>query len=132
MMGFRKLRRNEDGSAAIEMAVAVPVLITMIYGLFRFGLLYEANAGMSHALGEGARYATLYPTPADATIKTRMETALFGKGYGNFVVSDPDSSVAGAKTLTITYTTPLNFLFFSVPNVTLTRTKKVYTPAAAA
>jgi Flp pilus assembly protein TadG len=131
MMGFRKIRRNEDGSAAIEMAIAVPVLITMIYGLFRFGLLYEANAGMSHALGEGARYATLYPTPADATIKTRMENALFGKGYGNFVVSDPASD-ATSKTLTITYTTPLNFLFFSVPNVTLTRTKKVYTPAAGA
>ena len=131
MMGFRKIRRNEDGSAAIEMAIAVPVLITMIYGLFRFGLLYEANAGMSHALGEGARYATLYPTPADATIKTRMENALFGAGYGNFVVSDPASD-ATSKTLTITYTTPLNFLFFSVPNVTLTRTKKVYTPAASA
>ena len=128
---IRKLRRNQDGSAAIEMAIAVPALITLIYGLFRFGLLYEANAGMSHALGEGARYATLYPTPTDAEIKTRMETSLFGKGYGNFTVSDP-TPAADSRTLTITYTTPMSFLFFSIPNITLTRTKKVYTPAASA
>ena len=131
MIGIRKLRRNQDGSAAIEMAIAVPVLIVMIYGLFRFGMLYMANAGMSHALGEGARYATLFPTPTDAQIKTRMQSSLFGKGYGNFTVSDP-TVAADSKTLTISYTTPMNFLLFSTPNVTLTRTKKVYTPAAGA
>lgn len=131
MIRIRKLRRNEDGSAAIETAIALPFLIAMIYGLFRFGLVYEANAGMSHALGEGARYATLYPTPTDAQIKTRMQNSLFGNGYGSFTVSDP-ASAADSKTLTITFSTPMHFLFFSTPPITLSRTKKVYTPAAAA
>ena len=53
------LKRDERGVAATEMALALPVLITMIYGIFQVGLLYQANAGMQHALGEGARYATL-------------------------------------------------------------------------
>ena len=53
------LRRDERGVAATEMALALPVLITMIYGIFQVGLLYQANAGMQHALGEGARLATL-------------------------------------------------------------------------
>ena len=131
MIKLKKLRRNDDGSAAIEMAIAVPALIVLIYGLFRFGLVYEANAGMSHALGEGARYATIFPTPTDAQIKTRMQDSLFGKGYGSFTVADPAND-ATSKTLTITYTTPMHFLLFSTPNVSLTRTKRVYTPAAAA
>lgn len=129
MIRLKKLPRNEDGSAAIEMAVAVPVLIVMIYGLFRFGLMYEANAGMSHALGEGARLATLYPTPSDTEIKSRMTTSLFGQGYGAFTVSDP-TTAADSKTLTISYSTPMHFLLFSTPPITLTRTKKVYMPAA--
>ena len=33
--------------------------------MFQFGVILQANAGMQHALGEGARYATLYPKPAD-------------------------------------------------------------------
>ena len=35
-----------------------------------------------------------------------------------------------SKTLTITYTRTMNFLFFTGPAVTLTRSKLVYTPSA--
>ena len=119
------LRRDQRGAAAIEFAIAVPVLVLMIYGIFRLGLLFQANAGMQHALGEGARYATIYPTPSDSQIQARMNAKLFGSGYGSFTVSPPASST-GYKTLTVTYTTPMDFLFVPGPTVTLTRSKKVY------
>ena len=54
------LRSNERGAAAVEFALSVPVLVSMIWGIFQLALLFEANAGIQHALGEGARYATLY------------------------------------------------------------------------
>ncbi|MBA3730486.1 MAG: pilus assembly protein, partial [Sphingomonas sp.] len=72
MSRLTTLRRNERGAAAIEFAIAVPILILMIYGIFRLGLLFQANAGMQHALGEGARYATIYPTPTNTQIQTKM------------------------------------------------------------
>lgn len=125
MSRFKILRRDERGAAAIEFAIAVPVLILMIYGIFRIGLLFQANAGMQHALGEGARYATIYPTPTDAQIQTRMTSRLFGKGYGTFTVAAPVSS-AGYKTLTVNYTTPMDFLFVPGPTVTVSRSKRVY------
>jgi len=128
MMNFRILKRNERGAAAIEFAIAVPVLVLMIYGIFRIGLLYQANAGMQHALGEGARLATLYPTPTDTQITNRMNARLFGQGYGTFTVATPVTSTT-SKTLTITYTTPMDFLFVPGPTVTLTRSKVVYMPA---
>ena len=125
------LRRNDQGAAAMEFALAVPVLIMMIYGIFRIGLLYEANAGMQHALGEGARYATLYPTPTDTQIKTRITSKLFGKGYGAFTVVDPVSNVTnGYKTLTVNYSTPMDFLIVPGPSVTVSRSKRVYMPSA--
>ena len=54
------LGRDECGAAAVEFALCVPILVSMIYGIFEFSQLYWANAGMQHALGEGARLATLY------------------------------------------------------------------------
>ena len=85
------LRRNERGAAAIEMAIALPVLLVMIYGIFQVGLVFQANAGMQHALGEGARYATLcVPTangcnsPADSAVVTKMQSKLFGTNIGTF------------------------------------------------
>ena len=37
-----------------------PMLLLFVYGIFQFGVILQANAGMQHALGEGARLATLY------------------------------------------------------------------------
>ena len=134
------LKRDERGVAATEMALALPVLITMIYGIFQVGLLYQANAGMQHALGEGARYATIcIPTttvvsgksttvcraPTDAAIKTRMSSKLFGRGDGAFTVNDPVPAT-GYRDLSISYSKRMNFIFFPGPTITLNRAKRAY------
>jgi Flp pilus assembly protein TadG len=133
MTMFKVLRRNEDGAAALEFAIALPVLMMMIIGIFQVGLLFEANAGMQHALGEGARLATLCvpsgstcTAPSDTTVKTRISARLFGKNDGTFTVADPAAG-AGFKTLSVSYTRTMHFLFITGPTVTLTRSKKVYT-----
>jgi hypothetical protein len=97
--------------------------------------LYEANAGIQHALGEGARLATLYDTtttdhvPTDAAIVARMNARLFGPLGGTFTIDDPVTAPAPNhfKTLTIHYQRPMNFLLFMGPTVNLTRSKVVYT-----
>ena len=137
MSALKLLRRNEEGAAAIEMAIALPVLLVMIYGIFQIGLVFQANAGMQHALGEGARYATLcVPTstgcnvPSDSAVVTRMSSKLFGMNIGSFgtpTVTTPSSATCtNCKLLTTTYTVTPNYLFFSGSPVTLTRTKRVY------
>jgi Flp pilus assembly protein TadG len=138
MMLLKRLRRDEHGAAVIEFAISVPVLVTLIYGIFELSQLYEANAGMQHALGEGARVATLcIPNAAnlttgcsnssDTTILNRASSKLFRPWGGSFTVSIP-SAAAGYKTIQIQYTRTMNFLFFTGPTITLTRTKQVYVP----
>jgi len=58
-----------------------------------------------------------------------MNAKLFGPIDGTFNVQDPVNGT-NSKTLTITYTRTMNFLFFTGPAVTLTRSKLVYTPSA--
>ena len=136
MMKHRTLRRDERGAAVAELALSLPVIVTMIYGIFEVSQLYEANASMQHALGEGARLATLYDAtttdhiPTDDAIKTKMQAKLFGTPGGVFNVQDPAGPPTAAdhyKTLTITYTRTMNFLFFAGPTVVLTRSKRAYT-----
>jgi Flp pilus assembly protein TadG len=145
MIGKLRELRDDRGAAAIEMAIALPVLVMMIYGIVQMSFLYYANAGMQHALGEGARFATLYSTertistttggvtttrkvyyPAEADVKTRMTTELFGPNDGTFTVSDPTYNSAGYYYLHIRYVRPMDFLFFQGPTVTLNRDKRVY------
>ena len=127
------LKRDERGAAATEMALALPVLITMIYGIFQVGLLYQANAGMQHALGEGARLATIcIPSgnncnpPSDTAIKNRISAKLFGQSDGTFTVANPVVG-AGYRDLSVSYTRSMNFIFFRGPTITLNRSKRAYT-----
>jgi Flp pilus assembly protein TadG len=131
-----QLHRDERGAGAVEFALSVPILISLIYGIFEFSQLYEANAGMQHALGEGARFATLcIPTATGCNpesnddIKAKMNAKLFGPVGGTFNVQDVVDGT-NSKTLTVTYTRTMNFLFFTGPAITLTRSKLVYTPSA--
>ena len=137
MSVLKPLRVNERGAAVIEFAIALPVLLVMIYGIFQVGLLFQANAGMQHALGEGARLATLCTpsgttcnTASDSQIVTRMSDKVFGMNIGSFgtpTVTTPASTACiSCKDLSVSYTVTPNFLFFNGPPITLTRSKRVY------
>jgi Flp pilus assembly protein TadG len=127
MIGRKYLRFNERGAAAIELALSFPILILMIYGIFTLGQLFEASAGMQHALGEAARYATLYPTPTDTQIAAKVTAKKFGTSRGTLSTPAITTDAAGGyKTISLTYSQPTDFLFFDGPTVTLTRSKRVY------
>lgn len=130
MTRSRIIRRDESGAAAIEMAFALPILLLFVYGIFQFGVILMANAGMQHALGEGARFATIYPKPADTAIAARMSDSVFGMNVGTFgtpTVTTPESgSCTNCLDLEVTYTVTPHFLFFNAPPITLTRAKRVY------
>lgn len=135
MSRIARLLGNSRGATVIEFAIALPVLVLFIYGIFMIGLVFQANAGMQHALGQGARFATLClnPTPtggcavpSDNAIVQRINASDFGVGMGTFTVNTPVQGV-GYKDLSVTYTMPMDFIFFSFPDLTVTRTKRVYT-----
>ena len=130
MILFRKLKRDDRGAAVIEFALTVPILVLLIWGIFQVGVAFQASAGMQHALGEGARYATIHPVPTNDQIKTKISSKVFGTKIGTFstpVVSTPNPSVCtNCRLLSVTFTMTPNFLFFNGPPVTLTRSKRVY------
>jgi len=125
----QRLRRDENGAAVVEFAFALPILIMFIWGIAQLGMVMAADAGIQNALGEGARMATLFPAPANADVKAKMQNTLFGNFLGSYVIADPvtTSNATGSYTdLTITYTVTPNFLFFNGPVITMPRTKRVY------
>jgi Flp pilus assembly protein TadG len=137
----KTIRRDEQGAAAIELAISFPVLITMIYGIFTFGQVLEATAGMQHALGEGARYGNLClgitnthcNLPTATAIKAKVNAKLFGTQSGTFDTPTVDTTTAssGYVTVTTAYHQTMNFLLFTGPTVNITRSKRVYLAESA-
>jgi Flp pilus assembly protein TadG len=149
MSALRRITRNQDGAAVIEMAFALPTMIVMIWAFVQLAQVYRAMAGIQQALGEGARYATLCLTPtatgctipnpgtgtspATGTIKRRIYDTVYGIGPGTFTVPDFTLQTASAAAgggryydLVVNYTQPTDLLIFPGPTITVSRSKRVW------
>jgi len=134
MMRVRKLFNDVRGSAAVEFAVAVPVLIVMIWGIFQVAMVLQAQAGIQQALGEGARLATIFDTttnarPTNTQISNKIVNAKFGMRNGTWhtpTIDTTNEAGSGYIVINVQYDVPTNFLVFSGPTITLSESKRVY------
>ena len=121
--------RDRRGAAIIEMAFALPALIVMIWAIVQLGLVFRAMSGIQHALGEGARFATIYPQPDNDAIEAKITDAVYGIGPGTFQIKDPVAGAADGSAyldLEVTSTQATDLLILPGPTITVSRSKRVW------
>jgi len=64
--GTKDRRRGERGSAMLEAAVTLPILLLVAAGIFEFGRAYQTWQVLTNAAREGARVSVLPNSPASA------------------------------------------------------------------
>jgi hypothetical protein len=116
-------RHLDRGAAAVEMALVLPLLISMLLGIIDFGRLFNAEIQLSQAAREGARIAALGATAGDPI--ARALAAAPNPGFssavptGTAIICTPASAAGDNGSVTLRYA----FEFFlPVPNRTLTQT----------
>ena len=133
-MKIRKIVRDDRGAAVIEMAFALPILVMLLWMIVQFGLVFRAMSGIQHALGEGARRATLWPVPSVDDVKATMEEAVYGIGPGEFDIVEPVPGTADGSDyldLEVTYEQPTDLLIMPGPTITVSRSKRVWVAETA-
>jgi len=129
MKMLKKLRRSDDGAAVVELAFGLPIFIALLWMIIQLGLVFRAMSGIQHALGQGARAATLWPVPDDDAIGDAMEAAVYGVGPGDFDITPPERGTADGSDyvdLQVTYTQDTDLLVFPGPTISVTRSKRVW------
>jgi Flp pilus assembly protein TadG len=71
-----KRRGDERGAAAVEFALVVPILLTLVFGIVDFGLMIRANTVLANAAREGARNGSI--SHSEAVIRQTVEDSLSG------------------------------------------------------
>ena len=56
---------RERGAAAVEFALVVPLLLTLVFGIISYGYLLSFRQSLSQAAAEGARAAAVAPATSD-------------------------------------------------------------------
>ena len=75
----RILHRSHDqrGAAAVEMAIVLPILILLVFGIIEFSIYFNRLQGLQAAAREGARVAAL-PQSTQSDVKDKVVSALSG------------------------------------------------------
>jgi Flp pilus assembly protein TadG len=121
---MRLLRKvgEQQGAAATEFALVLPLLIILVFGIIEFSVLLYDKAMITNASREGARAGIVYSYPdriTDAEIKSVINT--YCKNYlitfGSGTLQDPviartGSSSGDSLTVTVRY----KYDFLVLPN----------------
>src|SRR5260370_9288051 len=67
---LQSLWRDSEGSALIEGALVVPILCTLVFGVFEFSWLFYQQHLISTGIRDAARYIARTSNPNDITIQT--------------------------------------------------------------
>jgi Flp pilus assembly protein TadG len=121
-------KQGERGAAAVELAVVLPVLVLMLWGIVEFGRGYSAKVELTAAVRDGARAAAVQ-TPTDETlVKTATQGAapgLAGLTVDNVTVvtACPSNYSAGSTAkVKVSYPFQYDILFFGKGTWTITAT----------
>jgi Flp pilus assembly protein TadG len=109
--------KREEGAAAVEFALLLPLLILILFGIIEFGLVLYNQEVITNASREGARYGIVIgsPRPTGGQIQGVVSTYLTNAGLtaGDASVSVTGAQGASGSDLTVSVTYPYNFLVLS-------------------
>jgi Flp pilus assembly protein TadG len=116
---------NHKGTSTVEMAMVLPLLLLLIFGIIEFGLLLYDKAMITNASREGARAGIVFRATSDGTynpltaseitgvINNYLGSNLVSFGAGNLDVTAASCAPGGSITVTVNYT----YHFLVLPNI---------------
>ena len=115
-----RARRNEAGTSVVEMAIVLPLLLLLVFGIGEFGVAYTRWNSLTNAVREGAREGVVFRNPCNAgAVTTLIETTIdnFADSSG-LDTSIINKTVVGAclgtgTQLSVTATAPYDYLALS-------------------
>ena len=116
--GLRRLLTGERGTALLETAMTLPLLLIVSVGIFEFGRAFQTWQILTNAAREGARLAVL-PNPVAGAVDARVRSYLTSGQLSNTaaatIVVNPIATVAigGGATATaslVTVNYPFEFM----------------------
>jgi Flp pilus assembly protein TadG len=123
----QRWRRRDAGASAVEMAIVLPVLVLLAFGIIDFGRMLNAQIQLSQAAREGVRLAALaggsgYST---ADVAARVAQAAPNPGFGGSgatvspapVMCSTSAGASDAATVNVAY--QFRGIFFLAGGVSL-------------
>jgi Flp pilus assembly protein TadG len=108
---------RQAGAAAVELALVLPILLLLVFGIVDFGRAYNAKISLTQAAREGARVRALGGDAAATTTRAQLAAGFLpatsvSVGVGTACPANPSATDVATVTATTTfsYITPIGAL----------------------
>jgi len=124
-MGMLNSIKNDQGAAAVEFALVLPLLMFVVFGIIEFGFLLYDKAVITNASREAARRACVYNSRNASEIiddivseygslPIQIPSKAFTAADVKFTPPDPATANSGVY---ITASIQYNYTFFIIPDL---------------
>ena len=107
----KSLGKNQSGQALVEMAIILPILLILIFGIIEYGRGFAAYLAVTTAAREGARIATVGGSDNDISAAVTLRTSAMLLDSTKLTISispTAGSRIRGsAVTIEVTYLVPM-------------------------
>ena len=97
------IRRSEEGSAMVESALTIGILLLLLLGIFDLGRMMYIYADISEAAREGARYGSAHLGDTAGTRNAVISHSMLGLTAANVTVQF-NETIPAVVNVTVTYT----------------------------
>jgi Flp pilus assembly protein TadG len=129
MTRLGRLWRDRSGASALEFALVAPLFILLITGIFQMGMGFYANAGLRSGVEAAARYAQIYPRPADSQITATLSSSTFGLNpalLGTPTLTHGTANGQAYVDISATYNYRLDIMFMPSATIALNSSRRAY------
>lgn len=119
----RRSRRPERGTSVIEMAIVLPLLLTLMFAIGEFGIMFTQYQTLINAAREGARTGVLFrgTTCAAATVKSQIATTvtsyMVGTGIPTGTLTTTSSGECAGSGTQLIVTSQVPYSFAALPGL---------------
>ena len=108
--------RRRAGTSTVEMAIVLPLLLMMLFGIGEFGIAFTRWQSLTNATREGARVGVVFRSPCNAgTVTTQIDNTIQTFAATSGITATITTNVTGAcggvgTPLNVTTSVPHNFV----------------------
>ena len=119
-MSLHKKIRSESGTSAVELALLLPVLMMILFGIIEFGMALYRQAILTNASREGARLGIVLSTPpiTNAAVTAKIDAYLTAAGINPGTVTRNAPVLTGGIGSNVIVTLTLPYTYVVLPGLT--------------
>ncbi|MDW7673926.1 MAG: TadE/TadG family type IV pilus assembly protein [Bacillota bacterium] len=87
LIKIHQMRKKEGGQALAELALILPILLMILFGIIEFGRVFNAYLAVNHASREGARLGIVGATDIEITENVKNAAGTLNQDYLTVTIS---------------------------------------------